>query len=289
MISKENISKKKIFRIGSCRIFNIPQFFLSNISFCNHPLGYTHTTCETIQLIKMLRGEKKIPQRLYPFIFSFFSGKDAYEDFNQIFQENVNALANSDTVLIEISSRKKVSFEGTYLQYVLFKQPHLQGIDPMDPEMVESLEIKKQTPLEIMADLNEISVLLQGKKLIFTSHINASVSDEPVVPERQILDDCLSRFAEKHKHNYYSAWRALANGDPKYVCEDLTHLTPLGAILIRKRISQFALGSTLANRLVSCAEQAVGVGNLMYRQIRSRFAKKLLNRCAHASHAPQGC
>jgi hypothetical protein len=255
LVFMNRATKLEVFRFGSCRVFNLPDFRWSTLDFCNQPLGYTHGTKEVIQLIRMLRGELDIPKDLYPYAFSFYSGKDRLPAFEKAWKENARALQACDVVVIEISSCKIMHYRGAYLQYVLCTRPEIQGITPMGGEALAAVRRSKQTADEILADLHAIARLLIGKRLIFTPHINASVADEPVIPDRDLLSHCLSAFCKENDHLYYSAWDVLAQGDRKYVCEDLTHLTPAGGVLVRRAIADLLRGNKVSGRCRARAEQ----------------------------------
>jgi len=95
----------KVFRIGSCRGVYLPPYRLSPLEFCNQALGYTHGTKEVIQLIKLLRGETNVPRELYPYIFSFYSGRDRLLDFERCWDENARALRECDAVVMEMDKQ----------------------------------------------------------------------------------------------------------------------------------------------------------------------------------------
>jgi len=117
-----------------------------------------------------------------------------------------------------------------------------------------AVNVCKQDSDTLAADLETIAGMLPGKLLVFTPHINASVSDEPIIPERQLLEQCLASFATSHSHRYYSAWEILGAATGKYICEDLTHLTPKGALVVRKKIAQLLINSRVGALLTNCEQ-----------------------------------
>lgn len=257
--------------IGSCRVAGPMTKLQAQRSFVldNRLLyGFTHNTKETIQAIRFMRGELRLPESLWPFIS------------DQPFRNgNSTPHAPDAHYVVEISSVKVLELDGLYLQLVRFKEalsvcPDLRKIffdhpgaeqrgqrlqllqaTPSFARLATHIQhalthtvVRSQTAAEIEEDLHTIAQLL-GPKLVLVTHCNAKNATGELIAERAKM---VARVAQA------AARLGLVSVDPGALLAgfgqergmpdeglDTAHYTPAFAKLVGKEISDKLLGPAM--------------------------------------------
>ena len=168
----------RIFKLGSCRMNNLLPNLINNYT-------YTHTSKEVIQWLDIY--ENKICIENVPFIDLIIPQKDKFNlnKFKQIYN-------NCDTLLIEISSSKLV----TYKQFYYNLNYYSRELQNNNPTLKELIKINIQSEDELYNDLLFIKQRLSSKKVIFVGHLLMDFYDLPnfnPIHRRQI-DNVLRRI-----------------------------------------------------------------------------------------------
>lgn len=259
--------------IGSCRVAGPVTKLQAQRSFVldNRLLyGFTHNTKETIQAIRFMRGELRLPESLWPFIS------------DQPFRNGNSTPPPQDAhYVVEISSVKVLELDGLYLQLVRFKEalsvcPDLRKIffdhpgadqrgqrlqllqaTPSFARLATHIQhalthtvVRSQTAAEIEEDLHAIAQLL-GPKLVLVTHCNAKNATGELIAERAKM---VARVAQA------AARLGLVSVDPGALLAgfgqergmpdeglDTAHYTPAFAKLVGKEISDKLLGPAITD------------------------------------------
>ncbi|MBD3421464.1 MAG: hypothetical protein GF398_15205 [Chitinivibrionales bacterium] len=214
----------KIYRLGSCRVFYIPNTFQADHSFINEAIGYSHTLKEHVQLIKFLKEEITIPEELLKYIFTFYGGDQRREDINQVYASNRKALREAEVFVAEVSSLKILQYQNLYFQISRFDSHHLWNIPKPSDELLDNTRHYKQDEAEFYHDFKEFLDLVDNRPVIFTGHINIKTKEGTYIESRRILNGLLQRYSNRHGMHYYDLSDEIESNLDKYIDDDLTHL-----------------------------------------------------------------
>jgi hypothetical protein len=101
--------------LGSCRVYDPFRMLADNgvVEINNKGVyGYVHYAKESVQQLRVMRGELAIPLELKPYITHKAIPKNADETL----RTPENHLADTDLLVVEISSLKEIEYDGFYLQ-----------------------------------------------------------------------------------------------------------------------------------------------------------------------------
>lgn len=147
-----------IFKLGSCRTN------LVDIETITYNIGYSHTTREIIQYLKIYNDTLEVHD--IPFIDCFIT-----EMNNKQINRCKNHFHQSDTILIELSSLKLYEYNGFYYNSNYHKLSTTENKD--------FITMKLQSDNEFLEDMKEIVSLCGNKKVIFIGHLNMNFYDLP--------------------------------------------------------------------------------------------------------------
>src|SRR4051794_39276444 len=103
--------------LGSCRAYRPMEQLAESgrIQLRQHGIySYTHSTKEHLQLMQHLRGEVSFPDELVPYIRD--PQGDEYPAREAAPEADV--LADTDLLIVELSSLKEIRFRGYFLSYM---------------------------------------------------------------------------------------------------------------------------------------------------------------------------
>lgn len=236
----------KIFRIGSCRVFLIPNVFYGNINFVNESIGYTHSIKEHIQLIKYLRGELEIPTELLQYVYTFYAGDLKKQNIDKLFHCNKLALEKTDAYLIEICSLKVIKHKDIYLNLSNFLEYYLWNLPKPDDSLLAECIQYKQCLDEFSSDFEELIYLCHNKPIIFTGHLNLKKENNQYIESRQLINSLIKQYSTIHNKFYYDLSPKISREPNKYVEQDLIHLKKPSLYLARDSINTLLHGDELS-------------------------------------------
>lgn len=214
--------------IGSCRVHN-PMRALRNadlIKLNNSRLReFCHSPREALQKIRVANNRMEIPENLSIFV----NGVEAAE------KPAVRAdFSKTDIFLIEISSLRRLSFQGVELQLNFItdflvkkynleqwffelsemaraaplgrKVKHLPNVKNLPDNinyLASSLEMSMETDEVISEMISKISDYLR-KPILFSGHFDVLKNDGRRVQDRVRLNDCVKNAAEKLGHGFFN-------------------------------------------------------------------------------------
>ena len=204
---------------GTCRLNHIPHNNLNNlITFC-------HCTKEMIQMIDWMEGRVRIDQ---PECF-----RAAIRDKTTVvLTDDIREMwTKSDTVIVEVCSRKKYSMNGKYIHHLC--------VDPRfpkyyNPDLHHSVEI--QTDEEIEHDLLHIHRMIgHHRKFVVVTHYDV----EQPIPLRHDLIILLEDVCAKYGWLCINPKKLLSDlTQDEVMTQDLGHYTLLGEQVFTKRFCQ---------------------------------------------------
>ncbi len=226
-----------IFRIGSCRVFGIPNQFRENIQFINIPIGYTHSLKEHIQLIKFLRGEIVISDDLLKYIFTFYGGNEKKENIRSIVKSNRKFLEQADVYLVEVCTLKIIKYNHLYLQRSRFIEHEKRGIEIPSEDILSGYNQYLQNESDFLESLEKIIRLLNNKPIIFTGHLNVKTNSGKYIKNRQKINKMLLKYTRMQENICYYNLSGIIDKNPrKYIDEDLAHLKMPALLLAKNKI-----------------------------------------------------
>ena len=185
------MDKIKVYRFGSCRTN-----YVHNNNNGNYYTGFkqffNHTPYEVLQILNFFDNKQKLSDSLFP---------KAFNKFN--FEEEKRIFAQSDVVLIEISSLKHI-FDDNNISY---------NMVDLDIEYHEEYGnhwtwINKELNNNIMEMSELVNLLTEIKKrinkpIIFQGHINLDFFDKSTntykeIESRQIIDDAIKQVTDNY-------------------------------------------------------------------------------------------
>lgn len=259
------MSNFKLTPVGTCRIFNpvkrasVTYPFEVNLSGI---YGYVHTSAEALQQILFLLGELDIPESLQPCIF-----RPAGVGVNRKGDHE-----RSDCYVVEISSAKKITANGFYLQsnylcrrfpeffscpkrvktfWSLVKKGIADELDlflDSDPSFLElnqsgqclirSIRLSQMEEVEIARDMAKIVDLLGADHVIFMTHVDARMIDGEHIKSRRELINAVERISAELNVPCVNPTQIMEDCGQSLALEkdgrDLTHYTEVfGDMLFR--------------------------------------------------------
>jgi hypothetical protein len=181
----------KITIFGTCRFNNLEHNQL------NHITNYPHSTKETIQLIRFLKGGLVFPSPYNRLCFRTGIVERKNIEYSAEFNKRFN---ETDLFILEICSKKKYIHNNFYLHNLCVdtrKEVEAKFRLNTPQEVLDNFIIEKQTDEEIENDLLEIQKMLYPKKIIVVSHYNAKRNGE-YMPDRAHLINLLDTLCKKH-------------------------------------------------------------------------------------------
>jgi len=220
---------------GTCRVYEPIKILadLGNVSLNNDMVfGYTHTTKELLQMLKLQSGEFDCDKQTRKFIVKKIEHYETAK--NKHFKD-------SQVTFIELSSLRLFSLNGVYLRSNLIywflntllsdaevfwndvihqrKKPisdysTLKELSDEEKFVIKNITCKIQTQDDFLADLEEIYTYIpKGQQLVFVSHFDMKVKNSEVrVPERVNIYKWLKEYCEKKRKNHIF--------NPRYLLEE---------------------------------------------------------------------
>lgn len=242
---------KKIFRLGSCRIFDLNDNNC-NFHFINQkPIGYSYSLKEHIQLIKFLRSEIAIDDDLLKYMFTLYDSRKA-SYIEKIYQDNVLAIKEADMFLIEVSSLKIFQFLDYFFRVSRVKQLKKLNNFRLSKYILDEIVFHQQSESEFEQDFQFLIGQLGNKPCIFTGHLNfISKQTGTKIDDRILLDQYLCKNTQKHGFYYYDLSKEILQDQDKYIEEDLLHLKAPAFLIAEKLICNFVKMHSEKSKLVS--------------------------------------
>lgn len=213
---------------GSCRVDRI-----STNNHINHLTTFTHCTKEVIQLIQFLEMQKKDLPYSHCFRTCIREHKDYIDHIDHI--ENVFQLwRDSDTVMIEICSRKKYIAGDHYLHHLC--------VDPRFPKYYNKQiihHVEHQSDAEIEEDMLTLHRLVNGRRLIFVTHYfhEDFLSISPGIVTRKHLIELVETICNRHGWMCINPEKLLKDIPWQHVMtDDLGHYTAFGEKTFLQRV-----------------------------------------------------
>ncbi len=242
MQAERRVERTKIFRMGSCRIFLIPDENQADFEFINEPIGHTHTLKEHIQLVKFLRGDLTIPSDLLKYIYTFYGGDQKRADIDKVLEGNRQTIDQADAYLVEVCSLKILCYGDIFFQLSRFTKSERWNIEKPSEELSGNTRIYVQDEDEFHRDFRMLVELLHDKPIIFTGHIDVQTENGDYIPGRAQINQMLKKYACVHGKHYYDLSEDVGKNREKYVQQDLTHLKEAAFRLASQRIAGIVTG-----------------------------------------------
>ena len=167
-----------IFKIGSCRT-SLDAFFPAGAFHSNYALS--HTSKEAIQWMKLLQGNMDMCTITHVDMVVHDKERFDIEKYRRLYQE-------SDVLLVEISSLKTLSLDGSYYNLNFFRKKAAG-----DPELKKAIRVSIQRTDNLRNDLLEIRRLAGHKRVVFIGHLLMDFYDLPGFnpAHRRLIDSVL--------------------------------------------------------------------------------------------------
>lgn len=187
----------KVAAFGSCRIFTPLARARSQGFIETTHTGiewYTHSTLEALQKADIVECLRPVPDEIIPLLI------DTKEKHNEEFHTS-NKFDDTDVIVLEISTLKKIEFEGWYLQQ--WRVANLKSGQATDaPE--EAVRIARAAVItEVLADefLEHLEAfrLRLGKPLLIVPHLTCPFFPEAVLRPRLKIRRLIEKFCEQHE------------------------------------------------------------------------------------------
>lgn len=226
--------KKHITVFGTCRLGKI-----ENNTNLHNLISFTHSTKETLQLIKCLNDELTIPPDIARCCFRTpFLKQDCSTELTL---EHKKAFQNSEIFLIEICSRKKYMYNSYYLHHICVDRRH-RGRHQHTPDFIKQNHyVAHQSDIEIEEDILLLQKILHPRKIILVSHFNSvSPKTNNVLPARDELIQLLRRISVTYNIPLIEPADVLRNYKQTDVLQvDLGHYEKYGLNLISKYLNDY--------------------------------------------------
>lgn len=180
------MNKKHITVFGTCRLG-----IIENCTNLHKLISFTHTTKETLQLIKCLNNELIIPPEIARSCFRTPFLTQACKTDLTIQQKK--DFQDSAVFLIEICSKKTYMYDSYYLHRMCVRKRNIL----ITPDFImNNHSIIPQSDIEIEEDILLLQKLLHPRKLILVSHFNViSPVTNNVLPARDELIQLLRKIS----------------------------------------------------------------------------------------------
>lgn len=235
--------------LGSCRLNGIKRHF--NTTNLNEQITYTHSTKEHIQLIKFISGKQPLPlppYNWYCFRTSIMQPRKIYEKHFgdpkgdalpnywkankidcgiQINTNHINQFNNTTHFIVEICSNA-LYISNNYFLHHLAVDPRFDEYRLTDLDIINNTIKKYQNIEEIKSDILELKNLLQPKKMVIVTHINAK-NGNTVLNRRDNLIQTLEIICKEYNISIINPTMILEhNRQDRILTNDLGHYTPYG-------------------------------------------------------------
>jgi len=217
--------------LGSCRVDNI--FGNNKI---NKDISYCHTARESINLIKYINRDLQLtdPYNILCFRTGILTGEPIV--VSKDIQQKLN---KTDLFIVEICSKKLYVHNDIILHHLAVDNRHKKYHTYTPKNILKEYIVYKQTDIEIYQDIQELLEIIDGKKLLITSHINAR-KNELLLDNRNELILLLQNICKDLSIPLYDPSKFLTKYDQKKILlNDLGHYTRFGKNLITKDIELF--------------------------------------------------
>ncbi len=251
---------EKLLLIGTCRIKNAVSKLPENLRLlCLDPKGYTHYPQETVQFLELAKEERQFSHEYLPLILDDInSGQIETEVEYQQWQAQLkSSIEQSSTVLIELSSLKKLRFE-FFDQHgfvnITSRESLLAGKNNkvFDSQLVaNSVASKIQVQMterdEYLNYLDQLLEILKGKRVILCPHfMYKHPSGTGYLDNRNIIRQWLSEFAISRNIEFFDQNIILEHLGAENVLLDSGHYNELG-----EQAMSLCLQHILTNKQIS--------------------------------------
>lgn len=167
---------------GSCRQDSIYKYY--DVTGIRDGLTYPHYTKEIIQAINYCKNAgTKLPIWAFrnPQIGKKLSSRKSLQrDFNR-----------TNIFVIEVASRLEYIHKGIYIHHELFDND--ETVSKVGFPSKGEIERREQTPEELLVDLQTIVDLLDGRRVVFSCHINTRERGSRAELTSEIIEFCTQR------------------------------------------------------------------------------------------------
>lgn len=180
-------SDKPTVILSSCRLEGLsPNSYI-------HKVHHTHNTKEVIQYLGYINGDIDIDKKMHRYIFRSCYLKNRFSVNREKLRKEFHL---SDTVFIELCSRKKYVKNGYFIHHLAADKGDAASNNSIENETRSSeYELTIQSKDEIESDILEIARLLQDKKVVFVTHIDYGI---------EVRKELINEIAEIcNKHNLF--------------------------------------------------------------------------------------
>lgn len=237
-------SKKIVTVIGSCRVHNPLKrlerngfLTLNNVGFSD----FCHTPREALQKLRIADGRFKLPKGLESLVI----GRDE--------EPEIGRIINSDLVVIEISSVRRLYYKGCeiqlnfFLENIVRKNNLSEWFDALSKKArmagqgnkVKHRLVSSNFPNEVVNLASNIEMMMESddnirnimsiivrdikKPVLFVGHFNVYKEDHSKVADRERLNNCI-RMAANHLNSIYCEPTALIElHGSKIALKDMNH------------------------------------------------------------------
>jgi len=241
-------------QFGTCRTLCINDHVKS--TNLHETISFTHNTKEHLQLIQFITEQIIIPPEINQYCFrtSILYPRKLYEKKfgdpinNQLlnFWEKEKHLHyiehdkkmkilfdNTDIFIVEISSLKKYIYNNYYLHHLAVDKRFGEW-QLTDKQILDNYVKIEQTYEEIEKDIQQIKDMVQPKKLIILTHINAKINNEHI-KSRNMLINMVEDITKKNNILCFNPTIALEKfRQNDIISNDLGHYEPFGGKIVGK-------------------------------------------------------
>lgn len=203
--------------MGTCRIAPLP-----GANDLHQRLTFTHSTKEVLQLISFLNGNVEEMKELPGECFRAVIRDGATVEWSAELTKTWN---RSDTVLVELCSRKTYLFRTFYLHHLCVDK-RFRYWTQTDPRILNEYCLRHQTDGEIEDDMIQIVERCHPRRVIFVTHYNYP---HPSIHGRDELIQLVKTISVKHQFECIDPTEVLSAYEPSEVMtDDGGHYTAFG-------------------------------------------------------------
>jgi hypothetical protein len=251
------MSRPRVTVLGTCRVYD-PFAILAQrgaIEVSNAGVyGFTHYTKETLQQLRVMHGELAIPAELQTYVthHQLPTGPDG----NLATAEN--RLAQTDLLVVEVSSLKEIAYRGFYLQINrlrnelvgereglqrwwkrLYDKESERGperrerdefltadLSPLERDLVAGIEVQLQGAESVAADMEAIAAYFDGP-ILWVSHFDTvGLKSGVEIPIRKQLVRAVEAGAAGLGQPFFNPRAAVEEFGLPEALEDMAHYKP---------------------------------------------------------------
>src|SRR5690554_6434339 len=243
--------------IGTCRIHTPLRDALGRYPIklqLGRNYGFVHTVAEALQQARFMLGKADIPEDVQRLIFRPSNGAQARRGTHK----------PADLYMVELSSRKLLTIDGLPIQSnylvryfseffadrartrqfwsmanveslaerraVLDQDAAFNSLSTDDRDLLARIVKRDQTDEEIEQQMRQLAELLDGDKLVFVTHVNATTPDNVTIEQRAQLIAAVTAAAQRIGVPCYDPTPLMNKLGQADAMEDggldLTHYTP---------------------------------------------------------------